>query len=299
MGVFVAASIAALSPAVGTGQARAASPALEFASASAFPIDFTTDGGEVTARMAGFSTIVHCTDSSGGGEIVGPRATLSKYVFTGCEAQGEVGTPCSSAGAAPGVIETGTIEADLIYIDQAKHEVGMLLNPGGGVYMNFKCGSGESVKALGPFLSPVSPINQVTTSFTASLTSSGATQVPSEYENALGEKRKAIPMGEREGHPLATTGVDLSFAIATSAALEIKAITAAEIEARQREEEAAALKRRQDEEALAAKIAKERQVEEAKLKRLRRAQALTRCRRAHSKHKRLRCEKRVKKRYGG
>jgi hypothetical protein len=164
--------------------------------------------------------------------------------------------------------------------------------------LNFKCGAGEAVKAFGPFLSPVDPINKQATSFTASLSSSGATQVPSEYENAIGEKRQAIPMGEREGHAPATTGVDLSFAIATSASLEIKAITAAEIESRQRDEEAAATKKRQEEEAAAAKAARERQEEEAKLNRLRRILGLTQCRRVHSKHKRLRCERRVKKRYG-
>jgi hypothetical protein len=47
-------------------------------------------------------------------------------------------------------ITAGAIEADLVYIDQAKHEVGMLLNPGGGLYMTFECG-GESVEAIGRF----------------------------------------------------------------------------------------------------------------------------------------------------
>ncbi len=308
--------IAALGLTAVPAQAKAASPVLEFASASAFPIDFTADGGEVTAAMAEFSTLVHCADSEGDGEIIGPRATLSKWVFTGCKAQNEGGTPCNSEGAAAGEIKTGTIEADLVFIDQAKHQVGMLLNPGGGIYMTFKCGAGELVKARGPFLSPVDPIDKETTSFTASLSRSGATQVPSEYENALGEKRKAIPMGEREGHSPATTGVDLSFAITTSASLEIKAITAAEIEAKQREEEAvaakkrqdeeaaaaAAVKKRQEEEAAAAAAAEKRQEEEAKLERLRRtrllSQGLTRCRKAKSMHKRVRCEKRVKKKYG-
>jgi hypothetical protein len=66
-------------------------------------------------------------------------------------------------------------------LDQAKHEVAMLLNPSGGVYMEFKC-LGELVKARRGFLSPVSPINQLSTTFAATLTRSGATQIPSEYE---------------------------------------------------------------------------------------------------------------------
>ena len=169
--------------------------------------------------------------------------------------------------------------------------------------MTFKCG-GELVKASGPFLSPVGPINTEATSFTATLSRLGAVQTPNEYENALGEKRTAIPMGEREGHPPATTGVELDFTIHTDVLLQIKAITAAEIEARRHEDEAAAAaakKRRQEDEAAAAVAARERQEAEAKLERVRRAllsSSLKQCRKTPSKHKRARCEKRVKKQYG-
>jgi hypothetical protein len=294
---------AILLPTVLSTQARAASPVLEFVSPTSFPIAFTSDGGQVTAELIGFDTVVHCTGSQGEGEIIGPRSTLSSYVFTGCNTEGGSagGAQCKSEGANAQEIRTGTIEADLVFIDQAKHQVGMLLNPAGGIYMEFKCG-GESVKAWGPFLAPVSPINQQTSTFTATLTRSGATQVPGEYENALGEKRKAVPMGERESQPAGTTGVDLSFAIHTSTPIEVKAVTAAEIEAKQREEEAAATKKRQEEEAKTAAAVKEREEEEEKADRLRRArllsQGLTRCRKNHVKPKRVRCEKQVKRKYG-
>ncbi|HEU4392683.1 MAG TPA: hypothetical protein VFR04_03490 [Solirubrobacterales bacterium] len=300
--------------------ARAASPVLEFvAPGTPFPIAFTADGGPVTAALTGFNTEVHCSDSEGEGAIVGPRSTLSDYVFTGCEAQNgdEDGTPCQSEGANAEEIIAEAIEADLVFISQAKHEVGMLLNPDGGVYMNFKCG-GELVEATGPFLSPVGPINKEATSFTATLTRSGAVQTPSEYENMLGEKRLAIPMGKRGANPPATTGVELGFTINTSAPLQVKAITAAEIEARQHEDEAAAAaaakrrhdeeaaavaaaKRRQEEEAAVAAAVKARQEEEAKSELLRRAMlssTLKQCRKLESKHKRARCEKRAKKQYG-
>jgi ABC-type nitrate/sulfonate/bicarbonate transport system substrate-binding protein len=132
----------------------------------------------------------------------------------------------------------------------------------------------------------------------------GAVQTPNEYENALGEKRTAIPMGAREGHPQATTGVEPGFTIHTDALLQIKAITAAEIEAKQHEDEAAAAaakKKRQEDEAAAAAAAKERKEEEAKLDRVRRAllsSTLKQCRKAPSKHKRAQFEKRAKKKYG-
>lgn len=319
MCVCVAGLIAALALAGAPTQAKAASPVLEFvASGTAFPIDFTATGGPVTAELAGFDSVVHCSNSVGDGVITGPRSTVSNYFFTGCKAQGGTHNDqeCKSEGADPEEIKAEAIEADLVYIDQAKHQVGMLLNPDGGVYMNFECG-GESVEASGPFLSPVGPINKVATSFTATLSQSDGVQTPDEYENAIGEKRKAIPMGKRGSNPLATTGVELSFTIHTDVSLQIKAITAAEIEAKQREDEAAAAaaaKKRQDEEAAAEAAAKkrheeeaavaatvgERQEEEAKVEQLRRvllSSSLKQCRKAPSKHKRARCEKRAKKQY--
>ena len=315
--VCVAALVAVLALTVMSAQAKAASPVLEFAvPGNDFPVDFEADGGEVTAVLAGYDTIVHCDDSHGEGQILGPRSTVSTYEFTGCETQTgtEGGSECKSVGANDEEITAADVEAQLVFIDQAKHEVGMLLNPGEGTYMEFECG-GDSVTGSGPFLSPVGPINKEATSFTATLSRSGAAQTPSEYENAIGEKRPAIPKGQRNANPVGTTGVELSFAIETSVPIEIKAITAAEIEAKQREEEAAVAKKRQDEEAAAAAAAKKRQEEEAalavaaqelqeekaKLKRLRRvllSSTLTQCRKAHSKQKRMRCEKRAKKKYG-
>ena len=320
MWVGVAGLIVALALAVAPAHAKAASPVLEFvAPGTAFPIGFTADGGPVTAELAGFDSVVHCSDSVGDGVITGPRSTISNYFFTGCVAQGGTHNDqeCVSAGADPEEITAEAIEADLVYINQAKHEVGMLLNPDEGVYMTFKCG-GELVEASGPFLSPVGPINKEATSFTATLSKSGAAQTPNQYENALGEKRPAIPMGKRESDPTPhTTGVELSFTINTEAALQIKAVTGPEIEAKQHEDEAAAAaaaKKRQDEEAAAEKAAKRRQEEEtavaalvsqrlgeeAELERLRRAllsSSLKQCRQAHSKHKRVRCIKRAKQ-YG-
>jgi hypothetical protein len=274
----VAVSIAALAAVLVPAHARAVSPVLEFAT-PAFPVAFTADGGEVTAALNGFDTVVHCSGSHGGGEITGPRSTVSSYIFTGCETQtgSEGGHKCKTEGANPEEIKSGTIEADLVYIDQAKHEVGMVLNPHGGVYLEFEC-EGEAVKATGPFLSPVGPINKEATSFTATLSRSGATQTPSEYEGPNGEKLQAIPMGERGVHPAATTGVELGFAIHTSSALQIKAVSTEEIEAKQRKEKAEAKARR--------------------LRAQRLSKALRQCHKVKSKHRRTRCVNRAKRRYG-
>jgi len=214
--------------------ASAASPVLEFVvPGHSLPVSFTTESGAVTAEMAGFETLVHCTAAHGEGEITGPRSTVSEYRLTGCTA----GVPkCKSAGANAEEIKTGPIEGDLVYIDRAKDEVGILMNPGGGTYIEFECG-GEKAEGTGPFLAPVSPINTKAMSFAATLNQSESIQTPDEYEGTAGELLKAIPMGQRGSHGLVTTGVEATFAVHTNVPVEVKA-TAQEIEAEQHEEEA-------------------------------------------------------------
>lgn len=317
--ICAVALVAGLTLAVAPANAKAASPVLEFAvPGNDFPVDFEADGGALTAELTDFDSELRCTGSEGEGEITGPRSTVSSYVFTGCEAEGgdEDGTECKSPGANAEEIRSEAIEADLVYIDQAKQEVGMLLNPQNGIYMSFECG-GDSVEARGPFLSPVGQINQIAASFTATLSRTGATQTPNEYENAYGEKRPAIPQGKRNDDPWVATGVELGFTINPAVPLEIKAITAAEIEAKQHEEEAAAAekkreeeeaaraaaeKKREEDEAAAAAIKKLLEEQQAISERLRRqlvlSKGLNRCKKAKSNKKRKRCQKRVKNQYG-
>jgi hypothetical protein len=228
---LVAATALLLAPA----GASAASPVLEFVvPGHSFPIAFTTESGAVTAQMASFETLVHCTASTGEGEITGPRSTVSEYWFTGCKAGG---AKCHSEGAtSEEEITTEPIVADLVYIDQTKQQVGMLLNPGGGTYMEFTCG-GIPAEGQGSFLAPVGPINQEATAFTATLNQLDSVQTPDEYEGEKGEQLQAIPTGSRGSNPFVPTGVELSMTIHSSVQGEIKAVTTQEIEAKQHEEE--------------------------------------------------------------
>ena len=219
--------------------ASAASPVLEvLAPGHSLPVPFTTEGGAVTAEMAGFQILVHCTASSGEGEITGPRSTVSKYRLTGCTAG--VSQKCKSEGAQTEEITTGPIDGDLVYIDQAKHEVGVLLNPGGGTYISFECG-GEFAEGKGPFLARVSPIDEEATSFTASLNQTDSVQTPDEYENEKGERLQAIPTGKKGTNKFVPTGVELAMTVHPSVPVEIRAISTGEIEAQQHEEETTGL----------------------------------------------------------
>jgi hypothetical protein len=228
--------VAAISLLLMPAGASAASPVLEFVTPGhGLPVDFTTESGEVKAEMAGFEPLVHCTASHGEGEITGPRSTVSKYRLTGCTAG--VSQKCKSADATnEEEIKTGPIDAELVYIDQGRREVGMLLNPGGGTYIAFECG-GESAEGQGPFLAPVSPINQEATAFTATLSQLDSVQTPDEYENENGELLQAIPTGKRGSNAFVPTGVELAMAVHTSVPVEVKAVTAQEVEAKKLEEE--------------------------------------------------------------
>jgi hypothetical protein len=263
LSVSVLALIAALALTVMPAQASAASAQLEYVSpGNSFPIAFDAEGGNVSARLGEFDRIVNCADSAGEGEITGPRTTLSSYVFTGCEAEelggGGTNLKCQSPGAAEKEIRSAAIEAEPVYLNQAKHEVAMLLNPDGGVYMEFECGT-NVIKASGPFLAPVDPVNKLATSFTAVLDRDGNSQVPDEYEDLNGVKHQAIPTAVVNAEPPDTSGVGLEFTITPTVPLEIKSVNTVEVEAKQRQEEEAAAKKRQEEEA----AAKKRQEEEA------------------------------------
>jgi hypothetical protein len=213
--------------------ASAASPVLEFvAPGHSLPVSFTTAGGEVKAE--GFSgAVMTCAHSSGQGEITGPRRAIAKYEFTGCKTGVH---ECESEGAAVEEIKTGPIEAELVYIDQKNREVAILLNPHGGTYMRFKC-EGIPARGEGPFLAPGGPLNTETTSFTTTLSKSSApegVQTPDEYEGAGGEKLKAIPLGEKNNNlMLEPTGVESTITVTTAEPVEVRAITAEEVEAKE------------------------------------------------------------------
>jgi hypothetical protein len=312
MCVTAVASMAVLVPTLAPSTAGAASPVLEFAAPS-FPVAFTAEGGAVTAVLAGFDTVVHCDHSKGSGQITGPRSTLSSYVFTGCGTEGgsASGRECQSAGAEAEEIRSGQIEADLVFINQLTHQVGMLLDPHGGVYLSFECGI-DQVKAIGPFLSPVGPIGQVSQTFSATLDRVGSTQVPDQYEGPAGESLAAVPTGELGSKPPTSTGVELGFAIHTAAPIEVKALSTADLElthlndeltalaTKNRQEEAAraAAERKARDEAAARETLERRLREEqaaAKERAKKRKQARRQCRKQKPAQKRFRCEEKVEK----
>lgn len=243
-------SIAALALLLASSGASAAQPILEFVTpGKAFPVAFTTSSDSVIAVMADFRYTVHCAASHGEGAITGPRTAVASYIFTGCiaEEEGRFAARCQTRGAGSEEITTGRIDAELVYIDQARHQVGILLDPAGGVFIAFECAR-EAAIGEGPFLSTVDPINRASTSFTAPLSESGTVQTPNEYENERGETELAIPLGTHgTANPLVPIGVDAAISVTPSVPVEVRAVSAAEVQARLDEE---AAQRKQHEEAI-------------------------------------------------
>jgi hypothetical protein len=219
--------------------ASAASSVLEYAVPAGPPVTFTVAGGELTAEMEDLGSLLHCDGSTGKGEITGSRSTVSEYTFTGCATEQGSHVSCESDEAPEGEIKTGRIEAELVWISQARREVGELLDPSGRPYVEFEC---ERIPAVGygPFLAPVTPIDSEATSFTATLNKSGAMQSPDEYEGSDGEVVQAIPKARHGTDPeLFTTGVESIFAVHSSALVDVEAVTAQEVELEQQAQQQA------------------------------------------------------------
>ncbi len=234
---------------------------LEFVPAGGtFPVAFTATAGKVTVEEKG-ALAMECTGSSSKGEITGALTSIVESTYTGCSALGGFVT-CQSKGAAAGEIKGGPLESELVYIDKAKQEVGDVLNPRGGTYITYEC-EGRTIEGMGSIISSIEPVNRATTSFTQIFKRSGASQIPTEYENANGERLKATPTGSLEGGSAAETGTEATD-VTKSAEVEVKDEVLEKHEEKQ--EEGSSGKKKQEEEAAAA-AAKKRQEEEAAAKR--------------------------------
>lgn len=131
--------------------------------------------------------IIECTAEHATGELSGANAVKNVEVrFTHCTVLGPEGPACTSPGAAEGEVKTETLKGVLGYINKAKKEVGVELNPSKpkGVFATFTCagilrtavGAGnakegsyykpETTGGRDGILSPVTPVNVMTPTVT-------------------------------------------------------------------------------------------------------------------------------------
>jgi hypothetical protein len=134
----------------------------------------------------GGDIFVECEKENATGEASGKANVVNVHVtFKGCKLFGN--SPCSSAGAASGEVKTNALKGKLGIIKKATKEVGVLLEPvtKHGPFANFDCGGGETPITVGvgntkdgafwlpenkggddQIISPITPVNQMTTKFT-------------------------------------------------------------------------------------------------------------------------------------
>jgi hypothetical protein len=133
LGALTALAFAAL-PAV----ASAGEPQIDPAN-GVFPLTFTMAGGLSEFRAEGQETFT-CKKSKGTGKYTNATTGELERTLEECTASG---TPCTSTGAASGVITTGTSVFHNIYVEPNKTTPAILITPPtGGTFASFKCAFG-------------------------------------------------------------------------------------------------------------------------------------------------------------
>jgi hypothetical protein len=128
------------------------------------------------------STKVECESEQNSGEATGKKGLANvESTFSGCKLFGTI--PCGNI--AEGEVKVNTLKGELGYINKAEHKVGVLLTPvtKKGRFVTFECGgflknvvgvgntkegaaySPESSGGYDGIISPITPVNQMTSSY--------------------------------------------------------------------------------------------------------------------------------------
>ncbi len=152
---------------------------------------------------AGLTVKVECESETSSGQAEGTNKVSNVLVtFKGCTAFGA--GPCTSAGAAEGEVKVNPLKGKLGYISKPKKEAGVLLEPAKhhGHFADFVClgflktvvGVGnskegaqylpESTGGYDGIISPITPVNTMTTKYTQVYTTNEATNenIPAKFE---------------------------------------------------------------------------------------------------------------------
>ncbi|HUB37137.1 MAG TPA: putative Ig domain-containing protein [Solirubrobacteraceae bacterium] len=156
-----------------------------FTTASTGPVTLETTLGERVSCTGG---------ETGGGEYSGTGGLTNVHMtFIGCQGSG---SPCTTAGAGPGELETSALEGEYGWESKPK-KVALDLYPAGklGAFLEYSCGEGPLVTVDGSVLAPVSSGKMATTA-TLKYAGKKGKQKPSAFEG--GETDVLVSsMGER------------------------------------------------------------------------------------------------------
>jgi hypothetical protein len=157
----------------------------------------------------GFEISIECSSENNTGEVSGSNAIKNvEVVFRGCVVLGSA--PCQNTST-PGEIVVNSLKGELGYINKAKHEVGVLLEPvkKHGTFAEFNCGAEELFTVVGVgnkkegtswedspgvekhggydgIIAPITPVNQMSSEFeqkyTVNLSPFAFENVPNSFE---------------------------------------------------------------------------------------------------------------------
>jgi hypothetical protein len=125
-----------------------------------FPKPFTsTSKASLLETVPPGSKKTKCTADTNVGEITGAQTGFITITFTGCTLNK---VPCNTPGLASGTIATSLLSIKMNYINKAKKWVGIdLMEPAGGLFMAYGCGSAMSARVAGSVIGRIVPINKV------------------------------------------------------------------------------------------------------------------------------------------
>lgn len=218
--------------------------AVAVASASAaLPELVNKEGKEIKAGKRGFTSEgtggpyvletksgnkIECSTLSNTGKVTGLKTDTVKVLFDGCKSV-LLDEPCTSTvpkGKEEGDIETTELASELVYINKAKKEVGIVLKPKGTAnFTTFEC-SGIKIEVKGSVIGVITPINKLVTppaKFTLAFTQEKGVQKPTEYENEKGEKVKDVLETSVAGGAFEESGENATVTLLYEEAAEIKA----------------------------------------------------------------------------
>lgn len=201
--------------ALGAVMASASMAALpEFSPATAQKFKGLGGAGELTTLSGGIS--IKCTSNTLEGSITGAKTATVNITIAGCTA---LGFTSNSLGDAEKLVLTGTLNAELCYINKTEKTVGVYIS---GINVHLEVPSlGVLIAITGSLIGRVTPLNTVTTHYTFGFEQSGTgDQKLTECE---GKKAKLVSSKDAKHEILESTAIVQKDEMTTEKAVEIKA----------------------------------------------------------------------------
>lgn len=145
---------------------------------------FTVAAGATTLETKSGATLA-CAKGTGSGEYAGAKASTLTLKLTGCKF-GAGKLKCTSAGAAAGEIVTGPLSGKLGFIEDRSVENTLELSVGVDIsapaaLFTAECG-GQKLSVTGSAIGVLTPLQQMSKSFTLQFSRAGGAQQPESFE---------------------------------------------------------------------------------------------------------------------